>query len=122
MKNLFLIGLLMAFLPGCLAMSPDDEVDYGKTTDGKTYLRDTPRTWNYLTRQMDEAIALELNGNPPMGGPKSWNEKWVWGIRNLRNGGVEHPEKYIAYIIEQRRKAGLPEIVFPKPEPEKTNR
>jgi hypothetical protein len=94
-------------------MPPYEEVDYGKTVDGKTYLRDTPRTWAYLTKETDDGIALELKGKPPMGGLKSWNEGWVRGIRHLRNSGeVEHPEKYVAYIIEQRRKAGLPEIVF----------
>ena len=113
MKKLFLVGLLIAFLPGCVAMPPYDEVDYGKTADGKTYLRDTPRTWKYLKREIEESIALELKGKPPMGGFKSANEASVVWIRNLRNGAVEHPEKYIAYLIDQRRKAGLPEIVFP---------
>ena len=98
-------------------MPPYDEADYGKTADGKTYLRDTPRTWAYLTKETDDGIALELKGKSPMGGLKSWNEGWGRGIRHLRNSGeVEHPEKYIAYIIEQRRKAGLPEIVFPAPD------
>lgn len=115
MKTLFLVGLMMTFLSGCVAMPPYDEVDYGKTADGKSYLRDTPRTWSFLKRETDEAIALELKGVPPRGGMKSWNEGWVRGILNLRNGGVENPEKYIAYIVEQRRKLGLPEIVFPVP-------
>lgn len=97
-------------------MPPYDEVDYGKTADGKTYLRDTPRTWSVLSRETDEAIARELKGKPPGGGMKSWNENWLRVIRNIRDGKQENPEKYIAYIIEQRRKAGLPEIVFPEPE------
>jgi hypothetical protein len=117
MKNLFLVGLLMLFLPGCAAMPPYDEVDYGKTVDGKTYMRDTPRTWKYLKWEIDEGINLELKGKPPGGGFKSWNEARVHGILHFRNSGqVENPEKYIAYLIEQRRKAGLPEIVFPEPE------
>lgn len=98
-------------------MPPYDEVDYGKTAEGKTYLRDTPRTWNYLKKEADDAVSLELKGKRPNGGFKSWNEKWVRGIHTMRNSGeLENPEKYIAYIIEQRRKAGLPEIVFPLPE------
>jgi hypothetical protein len=44
MKKLFLICLLMLFLSGGAAMQPYDEVDYGKTANGKTYMRDTPCT------------------------------------------------------------------------------
>jgi hypothetical protein len=115
MKTLFLVGLVTTFLSGCAAMPPYDEVDYGKTADGKSYLRDTPRTWIVHKRETDEAIALELKGKPPGGGMKSWNENWVRVIQNTRNGNQENPEKYIAYIVEQRRKLGLPEIVFPVP-------
>ena len=114
MKKLFLVGLLIAFLPGCVAMPPYDEVDYGKTVDGKTYLRDTPRTWKYLKSEIDEGIASELKGESPGGSFKSWNDARVHGIRHFRiSGEIENPEKYIAYLIDQRRKAGLPEIVFP---------
>jgi hypothetical protein len=94
-------------------MPPYDEVDYGKNADGETYLRDTPRTWGFLTSQTDEAVRSELEGKPPGGGFASWNEKWVKGIEDLRSGYVENPEKYIDYIIEERREAGLREIVFP---------
>ena len=116
MKHSFSIGLLAVFLSGCIVMPPYHDVDYGKTPDGKTYLRDTPRTWVVLRRESDEAIARELNGITPGGGMKSWNENWVRVIYNIRKGKQENPEKHIAYIVEQRRKAGLPEIVFPEPE------
>ena len=125
MKNLFLVGLLIACLPGCTAVPPYDEVDYGKTADGKTYLRDTQRTWSVLSRETDEAIARELKGKPPGGAMKSWNENWLRVIGNIREGKQENPEKYVAYIVEQRRRAGLHEIVSPEPEkssnPEKPN-
>ena len=113
MKTLFIVGLVMTLLPGCVAMPPYDEIDYGKTKEGKTYIRDTPRTWHVLKRETDEAVALELKGVPTGGGMKSWNEHWTLVIRNIRNGNQENPEKYITYIVEQRRKAGLPEIIFP---------
>jgi hypothetical protein len=32
-------------------------------------------------------------------------------IDSLRSGGRENQEKYVAYIIERRRMAGLPELV-----------
>lgn len=121
MKNLIIIGILSTCLSGCAFVPPYGEVDYGKTADGKSYLRDTPRTWNYIQKDTDEAIASELKGKPPGGGLNSWNENWVRVIRNTRNGNQENPEKYIAYLIEQRRKAGLPEIVFPSGPPNESN-
>lgn len=105
--------LCTLLLGGCWTLPPYDVVDYGKTADGKTYLRDTPHTWQYFIRQVEEGIELEKIGKPPTGGFSSWNEMRVRGIQNLRNL-QENSEKYIAHIIEQRRKAGLPEIVFPE--------
>lgn len=117
MKHLFLVGLLLTLLSGCIMVPPYDDADYGKNADGKTNLRDTARTWKYLTREIDEGINLELMGKPPGGGFRSWNEARVHGVQHFRSSGeIENPEKYIAYLIEQRRKVGLPEIVFPAPE------
>jgi len=115
MKTRIMIGVALAFLSGCEAMPPYQPVDFGKTADGKSYIRDTPRTWNYFKDDTDHAIAQELKGIPPGGGMKSWNENWIRVLRVTRDSGQEHPEKYIAYIVEQRRKLGLPEIVFPVP-------
>lgn len=43
------------------------------------------------------------------GGQPSWNDAWL--ERLLTNSrGVEHPARYVNYIIEARRRAGLPDL------------
>jgi hypothetical protein len=106
-----LVGLV--FLTGCEIVPSYQPVDYGKTRDGKSFIRDTPRSWNYFKEDTDKAIASELKGVAPGGGMKSWNDNWVRVIRNIRNGGQENPERYVAYIVHRRRELALPEIVVP---------
>jgi hypothetical protein len=107
------IGACLLFVAGCELMPPYQMVDYRKAPDGKVILRDTPRTWNVLTESTDRAIQDEMTGKPPSGGFKTWNDLWVFSIRQKRDGSPENPEKYIAYIIERRRARGLPAIVLP---------
>jgi len=111
----FAIILVGVLLGGCVIIPPYNIVDFGKTADGKPYIRDTPRTWAHWKEVYGKAIDAELHGQELYGGMKSWNQNWLRVIRSIRSG-QENPEKYVAYIVERRRELGLPEIVFPAPE------
>jgi hypothetical protein len=110
---LILIGLLVG---GCVIVPPYHQVDFGKTPEGKIFIRDTPRTWAYFTDGYNKAITAELEGQEIYGGMKSWSENWLRVFNSLRNDDQENPDKYITYIVERRREFGLPEIVYPSPQ------
>lgn len=103
----------VVFFTGCELVPPYQPVDFGKTQDGKRYIRDTQRTWRFYIDFIERAIQDELNGKSPGAGFKSWNEVWVSSINTKRNGDQENPEKYVSYIVQRRRELGLPEIDFP---------
>lgn len=56
-----------------------------------------------------------LHGSPQGGG--TWNDYWMRRIvaveKEQREGTQENADKYIAYIRDRRRTAGLPELVAP---------
>lgn len=83
-------------------------VDAKKDEHGKVILLDTPRMWQYWQEDTDRDVAKEVAGTRPGGGISSWNTFWLRVIE--ANEGRENAPKYIAYIIEARRRAGLPEL------------
>ena len=54
------------------------------------------------------------SGRPPGGGIPTWNAQWLRVIE-ATGQGRENAPKYIAYALEARRKAGLPELEGAKP-------
>ena len=98
----------------------DSGADFGKLPDGRHILLDTPRMWRRWTDSVDSEIPREvsyrngtsqmdsLKGKPQGGG--AWNGYWLRRISALQSGHQEHPQKYADYIIEQRRRVGLPEL------------
>jgi hypothetical protein len=108
-----IIGCVV-FLAGCELVPPYEPVDFGKTPDGKSYIRDTPRSWDYMRIGLQQNIDDELHKRHPSGGSTNWNAFWVDVFKTWRDsGGLENPEKYVTYIVQRRRELGLPEIVFP---------
>ena len=114
MLRIFLLGI---FLVGCMGMSKtsifNTEPYMDTVTDdtGRTLLADTPRNWRDWTEVMDRHIAREIEGQGVSGGYDSWNKFWEKIIGSLTKN-TENYQKYIIYIIDIRRKSGLPELVF----------
>lgn len=84
-------------------------VDAKKDEQGNSVLLDTSRMWNEFRETVDMQVENERLGKRPPGVP-TWNEHWLRVIKHMQSGSQEHAEKYIAYIIESRRKSGLPEL------------
>ncbi|MGN7383562.1 MULTISPECIES: hypothetical protein [unclassified Paenibacillus] len=91
-----------------LKSSAYKEFDYKRDAQGKIILLDTPRMRADAAFAYDQTIAMEKRGHKLSNG-MSWNEDWLRTIRSIRRN-TENPEWYVQYIIEQRRKAGLPEL------------
>ncbi len=87
----------------------DNDIDVKRDADGKITLLDTPRMRANAAFAYDRTIEMEKRGHKMSNG-MSWNERWLGTIRSIR-GNTENPEWYVQYIIEQRQKAGLPELV-----------
>lgn len=109
------ILLVFVFLVGCNMsgcsrgiFNTEPFVDAKKDEHGKVILLDTPRMWQYWREDTDRDVARELAGARPGGGIPSWNVFWLRVIST--NNDRENAPKYIAYIIETRRQAGLPEL------------
>lgn len=114
MKRLTVVALAgSVVLAGCVMagsiFNTEPFVDAKKDANGKVILLDTPRMWRDWTQGVDRGIADESVGKRPPAGAKTWNESWLRAIA-ANQKARENAPKYIAYIVEQRRKAGLPEL------------
>ncbi|MDR7097830.1 hypothetical protein J2X04_000177 [Lysobacter niabensis] len=115
MKSNVLCLICLTILVGCSMSSNgstfDKEpfVDAKRDAHGNVILRDTPRMWANFTEEVDLRVKSEMHGGRPPGVAK-WNDHWTDQIKTMEKGGQENAQKYIAYIIEARRKAGLPEL------------
>lgn len=117
MKRIGLLALsVMALLVGCNmsgcnrgVFSKEPFVD--KTTDaqGNSVAADTPRNWQEWREEIDPQLRAEATGKRPPG-YQTWNEKWVRQLQAIETT-QENAPKYIAYIIEERQRAGLPGLV-----------
>ena len=85
-----------------------NELDTRRDEHGNVILLDTPRMRTGAASAYDQTIEMEKRGHVNSDG-MSWNDRWLGTIRSIRKN-TENPEWYVQYIIEQRRKAGLPEL------------
>jgi hypothetical protein len=84
-------------------------VDAKKDAQGNSVILDTPRMWGYFKDDVDREISRERNGDFAQG-RVSWNDFWLKRIRNMSDGSRENSEKYVTYILDARREAGLPDL------------
>ncbi len=112
---LLLLSLPVLLLAGCFGigglLTTDPYLETVVDESGKEWGADTPRYWRDWTEIMDRHIIREVSGHRVPGGLDSWNKSWLNTIKALREGR-ENAEKYVRYIVENRRSAGLPELVF----------
>ena len=81
-----------------------------KLPDGTWYMNDTPSLWSKFQRSMDFYIDDEVKGLNPSGGYSDWNDFWKARIDAVSPRRQENSQKYVYYIVEMRRRAGLPEL------------
>jgi len=105
-----MVFVMGAIMTGCGRgiLNTEPFVDAKKDEQGHVILLDTPRMWNDWREEVERAVASEVGGARPGGGIPSWNSQWLRVIN--ANSDRENPSKYISYIIESRRQAGLPEL------------
>jgi hypothetical protein len=106
----FLVFLLVP-LSGCAGsiFNTAPMLDTRKDAQDNTIVLDTPRMWADWTTSADTAVASEAAGGPPGPGLPDWQAHWHYVIKN-NTQSRENPSKYLAYVIEARRRAGLPEL------------
>ena len=63
---------------------------------------------NFIIQTIVRNVQAERDGLPHNTSHRSWNEYWVWRVKNMRRhaGG----ERYADMVIEMRRSSGLPEL------------
>jgi hypothetical protein len=82
--------------------------DFYTDEGGNKLIADTPRNWEDFVALTARRIESEKkNGMPP--GIDTWNEHWV-DVIETKKKLRQNPDKYISYIINQRREAGLPDL------------
>ncbi|MFC4598082.1 hypothetical protein [Cohnella hongkongensis] len=85
-----------------------NELDVRRDEHGNVILLDTPSMRIGAASAYDQTIEMEKRGHVNSDG-MSWNDRWLGTICSIRKN-TENPEWYVQYIIDQRRKAGLPEL------------
>jgi|GEM_PF-2502504 len=103
----FVSGAVMS-CGGSSNTEPFVDMDIYTDESGNVFIADTPRMWEDFVIRTRERIKQNINNERPPG-VDSWNEHWVVSLESIKNG-QQNPDKYIEYIINERRKAGLPEI------------
>ena len=106
-----LIALSVALVAsGCTGLLRTEPfVDAKTDSNGAVILLDTPRMWEYWQQDVERAIEKELAGKGPGGGVPTWNEQWTRVIEANRTR--ENSQRYIDYIIQSRRRVGLPDLI-----------
>lgn len=107
--------LIIVLMVGCSVsgggrgiLNTEPFTDTTRDAQGRSIAADTARNWEFFRVLVDPQISSEAQGKRPPGFP-TWNEKWLRQLRHIESGRENAP-KYIAYIIESRRRAGLPEL------------
>jgi len=106
--TVLLTVLVFVVLGGCGLLNFEPMVESRVDEHGNNVFLDTPERWFEWRQVVRPQIDTEIVGYPSPGYP-SWNKKWSSQFKAL----IDHQEnasKYIDYIIERRRDAGLPEI------------
>ena len=102
MKATILIVSLAALL-GCKSVAADREAS--RPVRMSRFERDMRGIFKSSVRWN---IAKELRGAEPTAGHTNWREYWIWRAWLVRK--KHDADQHVAYIVEQRRAAGLPDI------------
>lgn len=94
---------------GCSLLNTEPFVDTTRGPQGELLLADTPRMWRDWCEVVDSYVGEEVARGRPPGGSASWEVHWQRMI-DVNRVGRENAVMYIAYIVEARREAELPEL------------
>lgn len=84
-------------------------------TTGKWERKKVDTDWQDFQQSVDRKIQSELRGEAPFAGATTWKEywsDWVAALRESKRTGGKRLDydRAVAYIIQRRREAGLPEL------------
>ena len=101
---------LTAAIAGCSLLNTEQMHDSYVTEDGEIRLADTAKNWSSFTESVDNRVEAESAGEMPGAGKSTWDEYWNWSIELIWETPQDNVAKHVAYILDQRRQAGLPEL------------
>ena len=109
-KSIMIVTLLGVSMPGCgnSIFNTEPSADWGEDSNGRRVLLDTERNWENWREGIDRLVRTEAAGMKAPGDP-TWEKLWNRELGRIGRSR-ENSQRYIDYIIEQRRKAGLPEL------------
>lgn len=105
-------GGLAALSAGFVCDRPEPS-DQSDSRGEVVTIPDTEASWYEFVTVTDFRIKDERAQKAAPAGSTSWNAHWARVIHGLRQHYENH-EKYVEYIVLERRRAGLPELT---PEP-----
>ncbi len=106
MKNEVIIVLVSLLIFSCsIGNILDTSGNYDYEDNGD--LADTVKNSNLITSNFAAAIRMEASGKYP---GTDWLSSWRGTIKANRSRNTSDAKFYIKYIIEERRKKGLPEL------------
>ena len=101
-----IIVALTASLFGCHRASMKDYANDTRTRGSNENAR---WRWEAFKDSFDLDVRKEKRGGQPTAGEDTWRGYWL-GRANLVRKRADGGRLHIQYIIDQRRKAGLPDI------------
>lgn len=110
-RNLLSLAIIFTVATTCcttVAIFKSDS-KFVAAPNGRMLLEDTQDLWEEFTGIVDRDIQRELAGKRAPGGG-NWNERWQGSIKSLQKGNRENYEKYVEYIVYQRKRHGLPDL------------
>jgi hypothetical protein len=104
----YILGLLSLFL-----VSACEGPEFVKDSrSGEFRVKDNAYARRLFVTLVDHWVEREKSGRPPLAGDPTWNAYWIDLIGRQKRYGVGDVSFYVNYVIEARRKAGLPELRF----------
>jgi hypothetical protein len=85
------------------------DLDVRIIADGTVFILATEHNWQELTHYNLDEVKKESMKAPPLLNFPTWSDYWRNRFTKMVSNS-ENPKRYLKYIIELRRKAGLPEL------------
>ena len=84
-------------------------LDTRTEANGSVVVLDNRANWRVLSAVLQREVSLESKGMDPPAAVETWPEFWRLTLTKMY-AGQEHPEKYFAYLVDQRRRLELPDL------------
>jgi len=88
---------------------PPLDLDVRIKADGSVFVLATDHNWQELTKYNRDEVKKESIKAPPLLNYPTWTD--YWRDRFTKTSlNAENPKRYLKFIVELRRKSGLPEL------------